>query len=216
MVARRLQSEPTLEGTLQAIVEAAVDTVPGAGYAAISQVRRRREVYTPVATDELVLRVDQAQYDTGEGPCLDSLFEHYTVRLPTVSDEPRWPTFSARAADLGIGSMVSFQLYVNGDDLGALNLYASEPKAFTDESEQAGLLFATHAAVAMGDAQRIEHLTRALGVREVIGQARGILMERHKLTADQAFTVLVHVSQRTNVKMAEIARHLTETGELLG
>jgi AmiR/NasT family two-component response regulator len=110
--------------------------------------------------------------------------------------------------------MLSFQLYVEQDNLGALNLYAHGTDAFTDESEQVGLLFATHAAVAMADAKQHQQLTRAIAVRDLIGQAKGILMERHKLTGDQAFTLLVRASQNTNTKLNEVARYLVETGEL--
>jgi GAF domain-containing protein len=110
--------------------------------------------------------------------------------------------------------MLSFQLYVEQDNLGALNLYAHDTDAFTDESEQVGLLFASHAAVAMADAQTQQHLTRAIAVRDLIGQAKGILMERHKLTGDQAFTLLVRASQNSNTKLNEVARYLVETGEL--
>jgi AmiR/NasT family two-component response regulator len=54
----------------------------------------------------------------------------------------------------------------------------------------------------------------ALGNRDVIGQAKGILMERHGVTADAAFGVLSRVSRAENLKLAEIARGLAETGKL--
>jgi ANTAR domain-containing protein len=110
--------------------------------------------------------------------------------------------------------MLSFQLYVVGDNLGALNLYSREPAAFDDESEHVGLLFASHATVAMAGAQRNEQLNRALGTRDLIGQAKGILMERHKLTAEQAFMLLVRASQASHMKLRDIAEQLTTMGEL--
>jgi hypothetical protein len=110
--------------------------------------------------------------------------------------------------------MLSLRLYVRGDTLGALNLYASEPDAFTSDSEHIGALFAAHAAVAMSDAQRVQQLQIAADVRDLIGQAKGILMERYKLTAVQAFELLVRASQTTNTRLADIARHLADTGEL--
>jgi GAF domain-containing protein len=158
--------------------------------------------------------VGQAQYDTGLGPCLDAVYEQQTVRLADMTAEDRWPEFTRRATHLGVRSMLSFQLYVEQDNLGALNLYSRDTNAFDDESEHVGLLFATHAAVAMSGAQQQEQLSRAAAVRDLIGQAKGILMERHKLTADQAFTLLVGASQTTNTKLVDVARHLTETGEL--
>jgi GAF domain-containing protein len=164
----------------------------------------------------LPLRVDAAQEETGQGPCLDAVFEQQTVRVSDLRRERRWPLFTARAADAGAGSMLSFQLYVEGDNLGALNLYAYEPDAFTDESEHVGLLFAAHAAVAFAGAQKQDHLLRAMTTRGIIGQAMGILMERYHLTGDRAFQLLVRVSQHNNRKLPDIAEELIRTGELRG
>ncbi len=213
-LARSLHEEDSVEDTLQGIVDAAVGTVPGAQYAGLSVIEGRLTVRTRAGTAGLVHQVDQAQYDTGEGPCLDALYEQHTVRLSDMATETRWPRFTYRSAELGVGSMLSFQLYVEKDNLGALNLYAREKHAFTDESEQVGLLFATDAAVAMADAQKNQQLSQAMAVRDLIGQAKGILMERHKLTGDQAFALLVRASQHTNTKLSEVARYLVETGEL--
>lgn len=213
-LARRLQGESGEQGTLDAIVHAAVQTIPGAGYAGVSEIRGRHRIRTTAATSEVVREVDQLQYDADEGPCLSSLYDEVTVRAPDLVGDPRWPRFGAKVAGLGMGSMLSFQLYVTRGNLGALNLYADRTGAFTDESEQVGLLFAAHAAVAMSDAREISQLTHALGVRDVIGQAKGILMERHRLTGEEAFALLVASSQQTNVKLLDVARRLVEAGEL--
>jgi GAF domain-containing protein len=213
-LARSLQQENTLQDTLQGIVAAAVDTVPGAQYAGISEVKGRREINTPASTDELVRASDAAQYKTGQGPCLDAIYVEQTVRVSDMASEDRWPEFAEQAAQLGVGSMLSFQLYVVGDNLGALNLYNREPNGFDDESEHVGLLFASHAAVAMAGAQRNDQLNRAMGTRDLIGQAKGILMERHKLTAEQAFLLLVRASQATHTKLRDIAEQLTTMGQL--
>ncbi len=113
-----------------------------------------------------------------------------------------------------MSSMLCFQLFVVGDDLGALNLLAHRRASFTDESEQVGLLFASHAAVAVAGAQQREDITVALGSRDVIGQAKGILMERFRITADQAFALLARASQDTNRKLHDIAEELALTGAL--
>ncbi|NUT50924.1 MAG: GAF and ANTAR domain-containing protein [Saccharothrix sp.] len=213
-VARTLQEQGGEQDTLDAIVRAAVDTIPGAHHAGIMTVAGKREVSTVAMTDDLPGRVDQVQYDTGEGPCLTALFQHRMVAVPDLAADGRWPAFSALASRMGVSSMLSFRLYVRDDDLGALNLYAPEVEAFGEESEHVGLLFASHAAVAMADAQQQEHLVEAVHTRDLIGQAKGILMERHKLTADQAFTLLVRASQRTNTKLRDLADQLTRTGDL--
>ena len=213
-LARSLENETSPEATLGAIVAAAVHTVPGVQCAGITAVQGRRKVTTPAATDELVREVDAAQYQTGQGPCLDAAYEHHTVRLSDMAREDRWPQFTARALAMGIRSMLSIQLYVVGNNLGALNLYSADTDAFGDESEEVGLLFAAHAAVAMVGARRQQDYGKAISMRDLIGQAKGILMERHRVTADQAFVLLARTSQRTNTKLTEVAHILTESGEL--
>ncbi|MFB9233964.1 GAF and ANTAR domain-containing protein [Plantactinospora siamensis] len=215
-LARTLEDAADLQTTLDGIVRAAVEMVPGADHAGIMQVRRRRELTTSAATGELVVAVDRVQYRTGQGPCLEALYQHRTVRLPDGRLERRWPAFVAGLDEHGIGSMLSCQLYVHRDDLGALNLYAEQPKSFTDESEQIALLFAAHASVALATATRMAQLGQALDSRDIIGQAKGILMERHRVTSDRAFAMLVRVSQDLNVKLADVAHHLVKTGELDG
>jgi GAF domain-containing protein len=158
--------------------------------------------------------VDEAQERLQEGPCLDAIWEHRTVRIDDMGQEDRWPAFAAEAAALGIGSCLSLQLFVDGDHLGALNLYASRPHAFGEESEHVGLIFVAHAAVALSGAQQEEHLQRAVSSRDMIGQAKGILMERYRLTGDQAFRLLVGASSRTNRRLLDIAEELSATGDL--
>ncbi|WP_141704478.1 GAF domain-containing protein, partial [Planobispora rosea] len=112
------------------------------------------------------LQTDRIQCETGQGPCLDAVYDQRTVRLPDLTEEERWPAFTERAAELGVRSMLSFQLYVQNDNLGGLNLYSCRKNAFGDESEHVGLLFATHAEVAMSGAQQEEHLARAVAMRD--------------------------------------------------
>ena len=133
---------------------------------------------------------------------MDAVYEHGTVRITDMRTETRWPRFAPRAFEAGAGSMLSFQLYVEGDNLGALNLYARQPEAFDDESQHVGLLFAAHAAVAYAGGQKHGQLIAAMGTRDLIGQAKGILTERYKISGDQAFGLLVRVSQRTHRKLA--------------
>jgi GAF domain-containing protein len=215
-LARALEQQDDVELTLDAIVHAAVGTVPGAEHASISVVRRRREVVTRASTSELPWQVDHAQYETAQGPCLDALFEQLTVRVSDMPGERRWPDFTVRAAELGVGSMLALQLYVDGDDLGALNLVSTEQGAFGDESEHVGLLFASHAAIAMAGAEQEQQLRSALYTRDLIGQAKGILMERFKVTGDRAFRLLVHVSQTSNRRLPDVAEDLVQSGELPG
>jgi hypothetical protein len=129
-----------------------------------------------------------------------------------MRSEPRWPRFAHRAAEAGAGSMLSFRLWVEGDDLGALNLYGRQPNAFDEESEQVGLLFVSHAAIAWASAQKQDQLAESVDARDLIGQAKGIVMERYKLDSLKAFALLVRTSQHTNLKLRDIAAELALTG----
>jgi transcriptional regulator with GAF, ATPase, and Fis domain len=213
-LARQMQAETSREALLDRIVRAAVAEVPGARYAGITLVTGKN-VTTPAATDELVQRIDQVQYATGQGPCLDSAARHETVRSDDLRAEDRWPRFGRQAAELGVVSMLSFQLYVEAENFGALNVYASEAKAFGPDSESIGLLLASHAALAMAAARTETGLLAAMDHRDLIGQAKGILMERYKITGVQAFGLLVASSQHVNRKLRDVAGHLVTTGELL-
>jgi hypothetical protein len=129
-----------------------------------------------------------------------------------MAHETRWPQFAARAAEAGAASMLSIQLWVEGDNLGALNLYSRRVDAFDHESEQVGLLFASHAAVAFAGAQGMNHMVEAVATRDLIGQAKGILMERYRVTGDQAFRMLVKVSNDNNRALRSVAQDLASTG----
>lgn len=129
-----------------------------------------------------------------------------------MANETRWPRFATEAVGLGVGAMMCFQLPVTGDNLGALNMYASDPGAFGEEPESIGLVFASHAAIAISAAQQQEHLRSAVDSRDLIGQAKGVLMERYKLTGGDAFAVLVRASSHTNRKLVDIAEELSNTG----
>ncbi|WP_223982745.1 GAF and ANTAR domain-containing protein [Arthrobacter sp. NicSoilB8] len=214
-LARELQQEHDVHAVLSGIVHAALDLIPGTAQASISLVTGRKKVDSEVASGDLPRRVDALQNSTGQGPCLDAAYQERVVRVPDLSREGRWPAFSRGAVELGARSMLSIQLFVEGDRLGALNLYGKGPNAFNDESEQVGLLVAAHAAVAFADSQKISQLSEALVSRQLIGQAEGILMERYKITAEQAFLLLSRVSSKSNIKLRDIAEHLARSGEIV-
>ena len=213
-LARELQADLTTEMLLHHIAMAAVTEVPGAQYAGITLVTGK-EFSTAAASGELVERLDRMQYQTGEGPCLDAARHHQTVRCNDLRTEGRWPRFAREATGLSVLSVLSFQLFAGDDSFGALNIYATKPAAFGQDSESTGILLASHAALAMAAARTQAGLLTALDTREMIGQAKGILMERYKITGVQAFGLLVASSQSMNRKLRAIAEHLVATGELL-
>ncbi|MHA7284549.1 GAF and ANTAR domain-containing protein [Arthrobacter sp. TMS2-4] len=213
---RSLQQEPDSDAILGGFVHAALDLIPGVDEASVSVVLGRKNIGSRAPSGNLPERIDALQEETGEGPCLEAAYEHRTVRVPNMAAETRWPLFAKRATEAGAKGMLSIQLWVEGDDLGALNLYSYEADAFTDESENIGLLVASHAAVAFAQAEKTQQLYNAVNSRDVIGQAKGILMERHKITGEQAFIVLSIASQRAHIKLWNVADHLINSGELPG
>ena len=213
-LSRLLEGEDDTDTMLDELVAEAVRLIPGVQEGSLSVVTARTRVHSEHPTSELASRIDELQTETGQGPCLDAIYEQQTVRVADLRTEDRWPEFARRAVDAGAGSMLSFQLYVDGDNLGALNLVSREPNAFDDESEQVGLLFASHAAVAFAGAQKIDDLARAVDSRDLIGQAKGMLMERYGIDADKAFRVLVRASQHNHTKLRDVASELVTTGQL--
>jgi GAF domain-containing protein len=211
-VARTLESDSGVDSILDAITASSVATVPGASYAGILLVRDKREVESLAPTDHVAVEADKAQEECGEGPCLDAIWEHDTFLVDDYKSEGRWPAFGARALGLGIRSSLSFQLFTDSKTLGALNLYSPEPHAFNDESRQIGLPFAAHAAVALRGAQRENDLQTALRSRDVIGMAKGILIERYKVPEGRAFEMLVRTSQDSHVKLHDVAEFLVHSG----
>jgi len=213
-LARTLQAQADTGKMLDEIVSAAVAMIPGVDEGSISVVMRRQDVTSQSPSSDLPRLVDALQAEVGEGPCLDAVFEQQTVQVPDMASEQRWPRFAKRAAELGAASMLSFQLYVEGDNLGALNLYGRRPNSFTEESERIGLLFASHAAVAFAQAQKLDQMAVGYETRELIGQAKGILMERYKIDAVPAFAMLVRASQHSNRKLRDVAEELCRTGQV--
>lgn len=225
-IARALYSAKTIHETLQRIVNFSVQTIAGCSGAGISFIEGE-EILTPVWTEPLVLEVDELQYITGEGPCLDAIARGESFYSEDLATDPRWPRFGPRAADAGMRSLLSFCLFGN-TTLGALNLYAKTAAAFDDTDRAEGLIFATHAGVALAAAGELESATQALALevgrlqdlhgalasRQVIGRAEGILMHRERITADEAFDLLRRASQDLNTKLREVAQYVVDTGEV--
>ena len=137
-------------------------------------------------------------------------------RVDDIGEELRWPRFAPAMTGLGVRSMLSFRLFLASDTLGVLNLFSSRARAFDSESQHVGELLATHAAVALAGSQAEAQLETALNTRDLIGTAKGIVAERHQITTEHAFRLLVATSQNTNVKLAEVARSLVAAADQVG
>ncbi|MEU6082509.1 ANTAR domain-containing protein [Streptomyces sp. NPDC047108] len=214
-MAEALHGQPSRDQVLQEITELAATTADGAQYAGITLLRRGKPLESPAYTHPLVQAVDLAQAEAGEGPCLQESgdADGAVVRIEDMSGEGRWPRFAREAARLGVGSMLSCRLTQERDVSGRLNLLSGEPGAFGVETAKTVAVLATHAAIALSAATAIENLSNAVASRQVIGEATGILMERHRVPSREAFGMLVRASQSLNVKLREIALHVVSTGQ---
>ncbi|WP_328756821.1 GAF and ANTAR domain-containing protein [Streptomyces sp. NBC_00271] len=216
-MARDLLAQESVGATLERITASATELVEGCNAAGILVVHDSK-VETLAPTHQLVIDSDLLQQGLGEGPCFDAARASQGERVFRIADltgkQPRWPAYANQARALGVGSMMGFLLFTDGEDLGALNLYSRKPGAFTEASELAGWLLASHAAVAFSSARTHAQMGQAIATRHVIGEAMGILMGRRHLTEEEAFDVLRRYSQENNVKLREVARRVCEQGSL--
>jgi hypothetical protein len=209
------------DSALHVLVRSATDMVPGAQMAGVSLGRGGR-FSTPAATEETVVRVDALQYYQRSGPCVDAILQDTTFNAGDLRTDRRWPRFGRAAFEqTGIVSMLSFRMFFEAPDdadvVAGLNMYSREPHAFDEASEAVGMLLATHGALAVAQSaarDKADNLIVALKTSREIGVAMGILMEKYRITRDQAFNLLRMASQAMHRKLADIAAYVAESGEL--
>lgn len=203
-------------GVLERVVERAQELAPAAAMVSVTLRESDGSYHTPVETDALATRADRIQYETGEGPCVEVVAgaSSGTTHSRDLAHDPRYPRFGPRVAALGMVGVVAVGMFPESDPprLGALNYYFRSAEDLEDVDEDMMLLLAAHASVALQASQRVEaerlrtaQLTEALQSRDVIGQAKGILMQRRGVDADEAFDILRRASQDLNVKIRDIA-----------
>jgi GAF domain-containing protein len=209
-----------MRSLLGEITQLLKQTLPGNPEASVTLLTGDRPT-TPVFTGEPARSLDETQYGTGQGPCLQAAREGVVVEVADTRTDDRWPDFLPAAVAHGCLSSLSLPLPVHEAVSGGLNVYAREPDAFDEASRDFARRFTTYAAVVAGNMlvyesalDRARNLEAAMASRAVIDQAKGILMERFKLTPDQAFQALARVSMETNIKVRDIAARFVETGEL--
>ena len=177
--------------------------------------------FTAAYEGQMALDADEMQYERGYGPCVDAGRAGQMFLVDDMRTEQRWPDYAQNVAAHGVLSSLSVPLPFQGVTIGALNIYASQPKVFDDSDIELGQEVAAWIAVAVGNAEAaartgdgLIQLRTVMLSRALIEQAKGILMERHKITEDEAFTILTHASQRTNTKLRDVAAELVRTGDL--
>jgi GAF domain-containing protein len=213
-------AEHSLESVLSTVTRLASRVLPGEPVTSVTIIHDGRP-RTVASSGELALDLDEAQYRLGIGPCVSAASTGEAAEVLDTRAAPEWAPFAQVAAERGCGSVLSFPLPVRERVSGALNVYAWQFTVHDPRTRDLVSRFADYAVVPVSNmylyetaVQRANHLAAALDSRPVIDQAKGVLMERFKLTPDQAFQALTRVSMETNTKVREVAERFVTTGEL--
>lgn len=209
-----LHSEQTVDHILQLVTELAQRTVRSACAVSVT-LGGENGPFTPNASEAVARTLDDVQYGAGRGPCVEAMSKRRVVNAPLDGSDVPWPEFLAAANEHEVGSILSLPLAVKDRSLGALNIYSADTRPFDRTEETTASLLAQQAAtvlanaVAFADATSLNHqLLDALATRDLIGQAKGILMAREGCDARAAFDMLRRASQRTNRKLRDVAADL--------
>jgi GAF domain-containing protein len=209
-----LLSEQTVRTALDLVIELAFQFSPSTAGVGVSLLSEERKL-TTTASDPLVQRADALQYELDEGPCLAAWRQRQTVRVDDMTTESRWPLWTAAVEPLGFRASLSAPLIAGGETLGAIKLYSDQPHSYTEHDETVLALFGRQAAVLLANVQSYEsnrqlteQLKEALTTRDLIGQAKGIIMAEHHVDDATAFAMLVRLSQQGHEKLRDVARHV--------
>lgn len=210
-----LRGDGDSDTALRRMLDLAVKQVPGCSWASVTALRGNKG-RTIAQSDPVAAAADQLQFRLGEGPCLQAAEENTEYLLFDVERERRWPRYcTALREQTPIRSVLAFEL--PAEDRAALNLFADQPAAFTDESVSLGAVFAAHVSTAVAlyeSEQETTNLKAALASNRQIGAAIGILMAYHRVSEQAAFDLLRTVSQNLHVKLRDVAEEVLETGAL--
>jgi GAF domain-containing protein len=213
-VSEQLTADFAERTTLQRICQQALTVVPGCDYASLTVRTRGGRFATMATTAPEAEDWDQAQYDLGEGPCVEALTEQEVFKSDDLETDPRWPRWAAAMSHQGVHSMVSVRLTSRTEVLGGINLYGRARGSFVDDAYDLALIYAVHASIAMQASRTVSGLQTALGSRHQIGLAQGILMERYGLSIDRAFETLARLASTSNTKLRDVAARVVEGKEL--
>ena len=206
--ARAMQRPGDVALTLQALTTCATNSIQGADYASITVRHSDGALETLAPTDPIARRVDLLQFELSEGPCYDAVEATSVTVSEDVAGDARWPAYGPRVAALGLRSQLGIRLASDDGWRVALNLYARRPGAFDSESISLAEIFADQAAAAMGFVRAVQTVNQALLMRETIGQAVGIVMERYTIDTDRAFAFLVRTAQTSNARVQDVAEEI--------
>lgn len=208
-VALQQRGETDAENALRQLNETTVASIPGARYCGITLVDEDGRVKSIGATGTYAQILDEVQAELEEGPCLSAAWENHIMLIDDMTVESRWPRYCAAVVErTPIRSVLSVQLDTPSAGVAALNFQAEEPGVFDEDSVELARVFAVHTTLAWNSLQRERQFQTALGSRDLIGQAKGILMERFDIDAVAAFNTLRSLSQDLNIKLSEVAARI--------
>jgi GAF domain-containing protein len=221
-LARVVVADRELSEVLTEIIGIARRAMPSVEAVSITLIRGEKP-FTAAYDGQMALDADELQYERGYGPCMDAGRAGQMFLIDDMRTEQRWPDYAQHAVSHGVLSSLSVPLPFQGATIGALNTYARRPRVIDDHDIELAEEVAAWVAIAIGNAEaaartseNLAHLRSAMMSRACIEQAKGILMERHKIKEDEAFTLLTHASQHTNAKLRDVAEELVRTGALPG
>lgn len=206
-----LPSPQTVRGALELVTALVAEALPDTAGAGITLADAGGRRITAASTDPVVDRADSLQYELDEGPCLTSWDQRSTVRVDDIAVDTRWPRWAAAAAGTGLRSALSSPLVAGGAGLGAIKVYSTRTAAFGAKDEHLMRMFAAQAANLVRDVDAAERsrqvsgeLRAAVRQRDVIHLAKGVLMNRERVTEDDALLLLIALArgQRTTMHAA--------------
>lgn len=209
----KLERNPTVQAdsVLDELTVSSLSHLPSAQHAGITVATRDGKIQCVAGTDHYPVLLDEIQQRHHEGPCLTAAWKHPLIRVDDLTQERRWPGFvRAVLRETPVRSILAFQLFTTDGTTGALNFYADRAHAFDADAVDAGLALATHTALVWHMVRRDEQFRSALASRDVIGQAKGMIMERFDIDAVQAFELLKRLSQNSNTPLVDVAQRLVE------
>lgn len=202
----------TYETIYQAICRLALDAVPGCDHVCVTTTTAGGEPRREAVSDEIAALVDELEWKTGEGPCVDAILTDRYELDPDITQGSVWPELARHVLEqTPVRGMVGYRIMDGARKVGALNLYSDTPGALTEESATMGAIVAAFASVALTAAaqhQSAGSLREALDSNREIGKAIGILMATRQLSDEDAFALLRRTSNEMNVRLAVVAQEL--------
>jgi hypothetical protein len=201
-----------MEGDSSSLTLPILDVIPVTG-AAISTLGDFLGSETVAASDEVAGRIDEVQFDLGEGPCWDALSTGLPVLAPDLSAVRRWPAFSEAIEAQQVGSLFAFPLIIGPLRIGALDLYAVQPMELGSRDAKRSEVFASIVSRhvlrrALGSAAAGESDDRSPNSRRVIHQATGFVIAQLGISAEYAHLLLQGQAFSQGRSMREVAEDL--------